>query len=62
MTTTVKYNPRRAAYCCMHCYMLSRQLLPQCQFCGATYSNYQEILVKNWHEQEVDEMEKLEYN
>lgn len=51
MISTLKQ--KNGSYYCTECMMRQFTLRPQCSFCGAEFSNYQDVVIENY---------KKEYN
>lgn len=47
MIAFLRYNGR--TYYCSHCLMIQKKLEETCDFCGASFSNYEQMLLK-WYE------------
>lgn len=45
MISTLKQ--KNGSYYCTECMMRQFTLRPQCSFCGAEFSNYQDIIIEN---------------
>lgn len=46
MIAFLRYNGH---YYCSYCLMRQKELRERCEFCGASFSNYEEMLLK-WYE------------
>ena len=47
-----KIKEKNNYYYCSHCLMRQQELEPNCFFCGATFTNWEEIMVKIFREKE----------
>ena len=43
-------------YYCSHCMMRQLQINPNCYFCGNYFSNWEEVMIELFKEQEQEEM------
>lgn len=41
-------------FICGHCKMIQHYLREVCHFCGYSFSNYEELLIKNYKEKNID--------
>ena len=53
-TPTDKFTP----YYCSECRMRQQELQPYCEFCGETFSNYEDVLVEIYEDKREDEIKK----
>ena len=52
MITDIKYNKK--GYYCSYCRMIQKQLGQYCEFCGATFSNFEEMLLELYQKNSLD--------
>lgn len=45
-------------YYCTNCRMIQSEIDDVCEFCGETFSNYEEVLVKMYEDKREDEIKK----
>ena len=53
-TPTNNFTP----YYCSECRMRQKELRPYCEFCGETFSNYEDVLVEMYEDKREDEIKK----
>ena len=58
MATLKKSTNPNMPYYCSECRMRQQELRPYCEFCGETFSNYEDVLVKMYEDKREDEIKK----
>ena len=51
-------NNKFTPYYCSECRMRQQELRPYCEFCGETFSNYENILIEMYEDKREDEIKE----
>ena len=55
---STQLNNKFMPYYCSKCRMRQQELHPFCDYCGETFSNYEDVLVEIYEDKREDEIKK----